>query len=61
MSSFRYKAVRQSGEVVEGQLDAPDRQNAVSQLTEMGYVPVRVDSAGGSSVAGLLSIRREPN
>lgn len=55
MSSFRYKAVRQSGEVVEGHLDAPDRQGAVSQLADMGYVPVRVDAAGGSSVADLLS------
>lgn len=55
MSSFRYKAVRQSGEVVEGHLDAPDRQGAVSQLADMGYVPIRVDAAGGSSVANLLS------
>jgi general secretion pathway protein F len=56
MSSFHYKAVRQSGEVVEGQLDAPDRQGAVSQLADMGYVPVRVDAAGGSSLTGFLSI-----
>ena len=56
MSSFRYKAVRQSGEVVEGQLEAPDRQGAVSQLADMGYVPVRVDAAGGSSLSGLLSM-----
>jgi len=55
MSTFRYKAVRPTGETVEGQLEAANRQGAVSQLSDMGYLPVRVDQAGGSSVAGILS------
>lgn len=55
MSNFRYKAVRQTGEVVEGELEAPDRQGAVTQLADLGYVPVRVDAAGGASLAGFLS------
>lgn len=56
MSTFRYKAVRPSGEAVEGELEAANRQGAVSQLADMGYVPVRVDQAGGSSLAGILSM-----
>ena len=56
MSTFRYKAVRPSGEAVEGELEAANRQGAVSQLADMGYVPVRVDQAGGSSLAGVLSM-----
>ena len=55
MSIFRYKAVRPTGESVEGELEAPNRQGAVGQLADMGYVPVRVDEAGGSSLAGILS------
>jgi general secretion pathway protein F len=56
MSTFRYKAVRPTGEPVEGQLEAANRQGAVSQLADMGYVPVRVDQAGGTSFAGILSM-----
>lgn len=56
MSTFRYKAVRPTGESVEGELEAINRQGAVSQLADMGYVPVRVDQASGSSLASILSI-----
>ena len=55
MSTFRYKAVRPTGESVDGELEATNREGAVSQLADMGYVPVRVDQAGGSSLAGVLS------
>ena len=56
MSIFRYKAVRPTGEPVEGQLEAANRQGAVSQLADMGYVPVRVDQAGGTSFSSILSM-----
>ena len=56
MSIFRYKAVRSTGESVEGHLEATNKQGAVSQLADMGYVPVRVDQAGGSSFSNVLSM-----
>lgn len=56
MSTFRYKAVRPTGEAVEGQLEAANRQGAVSQLSDMGFVPVRVDQASGSSFSSILSM-----
>lgn len=43
MTLFQYKAIAGGGEVVEGELDATDQSDAVNQLHEMGYVPVRAD------------------
>lgn len=43
MTRFQYKAVASGGDMVEGELEAKDQQDAVSQLHEMGYVPVSAD------------------
>lgn len=55
MSTFHYKAVRQTGEVIEGDLDAADRDGALNSLADMGYVPIRVDQSGGASISRILS------
>lgn len=55
MNVFHYKAARQTGEVVEGDLEAVDRDGALNNLTEMGYLPIRVDPAAGTSIVGILS------
>lgn len=48
MASFTYKAVATDGEVVQGVMDALDRQSAVHQLHLKGQVPIRVEESGRS-------------
>lgn len=43
MARFRFKAVAPSSEVVEGELEANDRQAAIGRLRELNHLPVRVE------------------
>ena len=43
MPTFRYTAKKGPTELVEGVLEANNRTGALSQLAELGYVPVRVN------------------
>jgi len=44
LSRFRYKAAQANGTVVDGTLDALDRDHAVRQLRAFGHVPIRIDA-----------------
>lgn len=44
MPSFRYKAVARTGEVVEGELDAPDHAAAVVRLQTSGLFPMETET-----------------
>lgn len=46
MAAFTYKAVSSDGEVVQGVLEAHDRQAAVHQLHTKGQVPIRIEESG---------------
>jgi general secretion pathway protein F len=46
LASFTYKAVSADGEVVEGLLEANNRQAAVRQIQIKGQVPIRVEERG---------------
>lgn len=52
MASFNYKAVSNDGEVVQGVVEAQDRQAAVRQLQLKGQVPIRVEESGQASRQG---------
>jgi general secretion pathway protein F len=43
MAIFLYKAVNAQGRFAEGQLEAADRRNAMSQLEKKGLIPVSVE------------------
>src|ERR1051325_501486 len=51
MAQFTYKARRRTGEVVEGNLDVPDRTAAVMQIEKLGLLPVAIQAAKGSALA----------
>lgn len=51
MPNFRYRAAAASGEVVEGVLEAADRQAAVERLFAMGYTPLRAEPDGTAARA----------
>ncbi len=45
MPTFTYKSVADSGEIVEGQLEASDQTAAINRLQRLGHVPLKIDSA----------------
>ena len=48
MPTFHYTAKRGPKDIVEGVLEAENRSGALAQLTDQGYVPVRVSEEGES-------------
>ncbi len=46
MPAFRYRAMSPAGEAQQGLLDAPDLDQAVDRLHNMGLVPVRIEAQG---------------
>ena len=54
MSLFRYKAVSQGGEVVEGELEGPDQSAVIERLHQMGHTPIRVDESKSANRGSLL-------
>ena len=45
MPMFRYKAARGDGEVIEGQIEARDRDGAARSLQLQGSVPIQIMDA----------------
>ena len=62
MAIFKYSAADEGGGVVQGVLEAKDREVAVGKLQSMGYVPIRLEApeerrpllGGKSALADLL-------
>ncbi|MDZ3837213.1 MAG: type II secretion system F family protein [Rhodospirillales bacterium] len=55
MPLFRYKAVTEPGEILEGDMEAPSRAAVIEQLRAQGYLPLRAEEASaGAGVADLL-------
>lgn len=56
MPTFRYKALSNSGETLDGQMEAASREDVIARLQDQGHLPVearRADEAGQG--AGLFS------
>ena len=58
MPLYSYKAARPGGEVVEGELEAPDEASLIRQLQDQGLLPIRARRAD-RGLRGLLR-RRGP-
>lgn len=61
MPLFHYKAITQSGEVSEDEMEAASEEAVISRLKEVGHLPVRVEQVqarSGSAAPGLLSRAR---
>ena len=71
MTMFAYRAVAGSGDVVDGELEAPNREEAVDRLRRRGLLPIRVDAGrharqggarrpwGGPSRRDVANLTRE--
>jgi len=61
MPSFAFKAVSAEGQITEGAMDAPGRQEALRQLQQRGLQPVRLDEKPSvtlkSSKPAAMSLR----
>ncbi|MEN9434870.1 MAG: hypothetical protein RLZZ422_2459 [Pseudomonadota bacterium] len=57
MPPFNYKAVKLSGEAVEGSLEANSEAHAIEQLQAQGLIPVRVLSTKGSKSTSSKAIK----
>lgn len=53
MPRFRYKAVSAAGEVLEGEIDAVDRQAVIDSLHSQGNTPIRADQVTGRAAPRL--------
>ncbi|HUW54317.1 MAG TPA: type II secretion system inner membrane protein GspF [Rhodanobacter sp.] len=62
MSLFRYRAVSDAGEVLQGQMEAASLEEVVARLQDQGHTPLEAQpangAAGGSTLAALF--RRGP-
>ncbi|MFO1127528.1 MAG: type II secretion system F family protein [Rhodospirillales bacterium] len=54
MALFRYKAVTETGDVVEGDLEAPTQAAVIAHLRSQGQLPIRADEQRRGPLAGWL-------
>ena len=50
MPLFRYKAATGDGQVIEGQIEAHDREGAAHKLQGEGKIPIQIDNAGQTPI-----------
>ncbi|MCA3561114.1 MAG: type II secretion system F family protein [Aestuariivirga sp.] len=55
MASFRYSAIRDSGERVAGIIEGADRSLAISRLSEQGLHPIDIREDDGSGATAFMS------
>lgn len=56
MPRYRYKAVNAAGEILEGEIEAADRQAVIDGLHNQGSTPIRADQVTGRSARALAGI-----
>ncbi len=54
---FRYKALNDKGEYVEGELNLPSESLVVSELLKLDYVPIKITTSGNKKRKKLLPAR----
>lgn len=56
MPRYRYKAVSAAGEILEGEIEAADRQAVIDGLHNQGNTPIRADQVTGRSARPLAKM-----
>ncbi len=54
MPLYRYKAVTDPGDILEGDMEAPNRAAVIDHLRAQGYLPIRADEAAAGGLLALL-------
>ena len=60
MARFKFKAVAPSGQVVEGEMVAPGREQVIDRLRKQQHLPVRVDEVGQGELGRVEPIMTTP-
>ncbi|MDE2308512.1 MAG: type II secretion system inner membrane protein GspF [Xanthomonadaceae bacterium] len=62
MTQFRYKAVSDAGEMLQGQMEAASLEEVVARLQDQGHTPLEAQPASGPAGGGTLAalFRRGP-
>lgn len=62
MAVFRYRAVSASGESIEGEMEAPNRDEVINKLQEAGHLPIEARPAEAGGLGGQFGslFRRSP-
>jgi type IV pilus assembly protein PilC len=55
-ATFAYKVRDQTGQVIEGSLEADDQSLVVGKLRQMGYTPIAIEQRTSSSLKGDIKI-----
>lgn len=55
---FRYKAVTETGEVVEGDIEAPTQAAVIAHLRNLGHLPIRAEERSSGSLGSWFSRER---
>ena len=58
MTDFSYRAIKGSGELVQGTLMAENESALLAQLSRMGCMPIQVSANDGSEVSGWSRLTR---
>jgi len=58
VAAFRYKAANADGKLIEGLIDADDRDGAAQLLLAQGSTPIRIDGAGTATPTAAGVARR---
>ncbi|MFH1459967.1 MAG: type II secretion system F family protein [Candidatus Omnitrophota bacterium] len=48
MATYKYKAKKGPGKIINAQISAASREEAVERISQMGYMPVRIELAEGT-------------
>lgn len=58
MARFRYKAVAPGGEVIEAEMEAPDRASVIRRLQEENHLPIQAEPLAGRAAEAKGGERR---
>ena len=58
MALYRYKATRQDGQLIEGEIEAADRDAAARALQRDGNIPIKIDAAAAAAAAKATDTKR---
>ena len=51
MPLYKYRAVSASGDILDGEMEAPSTASVAERLVELGHTPVRAEEAGSDSAS----------
>jgi general secretion pathway protein F len=61
MPQFRYRAVTQAGELVSGEVEAPNRDEVLRRIEYLGHLPIEAEPAGaGGALARVRAAGGKP-